>query len=67
MKKLTKADIPEGYCYAAVDDGGWAWAYKSKPNIEYYQWNVGKGSDPKHIGSDFDDSDWQNSLVSVED
>ena len=65
MKKLSKADIPGGYSYAAVDADGLAFAYKSRPVCSLNSWLcMGKNV---YLGNDFDWHNWQNSLVSVED
>jgi hypothetical protein len=65
-KKLTAADIPEGYNYAAVYSSGNTVAYKTKPVLFAgdFEW-VCYTNDSKGIGV-FDASDWQNSLVSRE-
>lgn len=65
-KKLTAANIPEGYSYAAVDEDGEGVAYKYKPFFadDYSEWCCYSG-EYKKIGQ-FDTSDWKNSLVSRE-
>jgi hypothetical protein len=69
MKKLTKADIPEGYKYAAVNINGKAYAFKSKPLPCFdFSWQTVKDDEEfERIKGNFDWEDWQNSLVSVED
>jgi hypothetical protein len=69
MKKLTKADIPEGYKYAAVNYYGIAYAFKAMPIICYNcLWLPTKSvGGYTRIKGNFDWEDWQNSLVSVED
>lgn len=64
-KKLTAADIPEGYNYAAVDEDGEAFAYQEHPLIIVTCWK-GTCRNPKFLGNNFDASDWENSLVSRE-
>jgi hypothetical protein len=64
MKKLSKSDIPEGYSYAIINSDTLAWAFKIKPYIDnHFCWIDKVGDDPTYIGSDFDTSDWQNSLI----
>ena len=73
--KLTKKHIPRGYKYGIVDDQGNAWATANKPILKRehdyggfvraYWTNLDPVS--RLIGKGFDSSDWQNSLVSVED
>lgn len=70
MQKLTAADIPNGYNYAAVDSSGLAFAYKLKPyRFMYRNWQGISSADYPGtracIGKNFDNSDWANSLVSI--
>ena len=65
QKKLTTADIPEGYNYAAVDEDGEAFAYQEYPVIIVTCWK-GTCRNPKFLGNNFDASDWENSLVARE-
>jgi len=69
MKKLIKADIPEGFKYAAVNLDGKAYAFKSKPLPCFdFSWQTVKDDEEfERIKGNFDWEDWQNSLVSVED
>jgi hypothetical protein len=69
MKKLSKADIPKGYKYAAVNINGKAYAFKTKPiACLVYSWRpVNDDEEFQRIEGNFDWYDWQNSLVSVED
>jgi hypothetical protein len=71
MKKLSKADIPEGYKYAIVEDDGCAWATIVKPTL-YREYKYGVLIDvywqfidlsSRLIGKGFDTHDWQNSLI----
>ena len=62
-KKLTAADIPEGYNYAAVDASGNGFTYQGKPKRLNTIWVDTDDMDHFLIGQ-FDPSDWQNSLVS---
>ena len=64
-KKLTAADIPEGYSYAAVDASGNGFAYQGKPKRLSTLWVNNYDTYHVHIGL-FDASDWQKSLVSRE-
>lgn len=64
-KKLTAADIPEGYLYAAVDSDGWAYAYLERPERGNASW-VALCEAITFLGKKFDASDWENSLVSRE-
>lgn len=67
LKKLTAADIPEGYSYAAVDKDGSAYAYFEKPTALRCVWvNEYLEQNAFFIGEGFDPSDWANSLVSRE-
>ena len=66
MKKLTKADIPEGYKYAAVNLDGKAYAYKEKPLMRLkYIWLPSNFKGLKKIEGNFDYHDWKNSLISI--
>jgi hypothetical protein len=62
MKKLTKEDIPKAYVYAAVDESGMTYAFKTKPILRKSVWWP-QNNDYIVIGDDFDNTDWQNSLV----
>lgn len=65
-KKLTKADIPTGYFYAAVDKNGQASAYISKPELhDAYWWSSSKNFDEDFviIGEEFESENWQNSII----
>lgn len=64
-KKLTAADIPEGYRYAAVDASGNGFTYQGKPKRLNTIWVNTDDMDHFLIGQ-FDPSDWANSLVSRE-
>ncbi len=63
LKRLTIDDIPDGFCYAAVNCFGEARAYKTKPVLEFDEsfWRY----DPNSvlIGRDFDASNCKNSLI----
>jgi hypothetical protein len=67
-KKLTAADIPEGYGWAAVDKNGDAYAFFEKPTALRCVWVVNEFVEQNafFIGEDFDASNWQESLVSCE-
>jgi hypothetical protein len=61
MKKLTVDDIPEEYNYAAVNRNRSAYAFKNKPNRDFMAWtSIG---DFFWIGDEFDNLNWQNSLL----
>ena len=61
MKKLTVNDIPEEYNYAAVNRNRSAYAFKNKPNRDFMAWtSIG---DFFWIGDEFDNLNWQNSLL----
>lgn len=68
-KKLTAADIPDGYLYAAVDSDGRANCYKDLPELFEFQYNSAYDSKVKYldhkkfIGIGYDTTDWRNSLV----
>ena len=67
MRKLTKEDMPEGYKFAATDEDGIAYAYKDKPIIYDGYWGAKQGNYYLHrIGSGYDASDWQNSLIKID-
>lgn len=67
LKKLTAADIPQSYNYAAVDKHGSAYAYFEKPTALRCVWvNEYLEQNAFFIGQGFDASDWQNSLLSRE-
>lgn len=69
FKKLTAADIPIGFNFAAVDSDGRAFAYTEEPKISLCGggWKDFISSNyPKFIGKDFDVKDWKNSLVKRE-
>jgi len=61
-KKLTAADIPEGYNFAAVDSDGQTYVYTQKPSLAKSTW-FSLGGNFKFFSLQFDASDWQNSLV----
>ena len=65
LKKLTAADIPEGFNYAAVDASGNGFAYQGKPKRLNTLWVNNDDMDHVFIGL-FDATDWQNSLVKRE-
>ena len=65
FKKLTAADIPEGYNYVVITPVGTAIATDIAPKCRDYGWDFSKG-EFKIIEYGFDFSDWQNSLVSRE-
>lgn len=67
MRKLTKEDMPDGYKFAATDEDGIAYAYKDKPIIYDGYWGAKQRNYYLHrIGSGYDASDWQNSLISID-
>jgi translation elongation factor EF-1beta len=64
LKKLTVEDIPEGYSWAAIDKFGWAFAFKSQPYIwNDFTWGENGQDTAIKIGSNFDVSNWKNSLI----
>jgi hypothetical protein len=63
LKKLTVDDIPDGFCYAAVDRFGEARAYKTKPILELSESFWRYDFDSMFIGKDFDASNWENSII----
>jgi hypothetical protein len=65
MKKLTKQDIPQGFNWASVDSDGKAFAFKEKPIQCKNEW-VGQCS-TYFMGYGFDNTDWQNSIISIFD
>lgn len=65
LKKLTAADIPEGYNYAAVDSSGNGFTYQGKPKRLNTIWVNADDMDHFFIGQ-FDPGDWKNSLISRE-
>lgn len=65
LKKLTLADIPEGYNFAAIDSDGQTYVYTQKPTLGKNTWHS-LGGNFKFFSLQFDASDWQNSLVSRE-
>lgn len=69
-KKLTQVvfdDLSLKYQWAAVDANGECYAFVHKPRLmdHYDQWVRQKNQRfiAKFVGSDFDASDWQNSLI----
>ena len=72
LKKLTAADIPEGYRYAAVDSDGRANGYKDLPELFEWQYDSAYDSKVKYLnhktfmGIGYDCTNWKNSLVSRE-
>lgn len=67
LPKLTaevfeRPDCPEWVNYAAVDKSGMVFVYTKKPKVKSSTWDAPCG-DFLFIGSDFDASDWQNSLI----
>lgn len=65
MRKLTKADIPEGYVYASVDSDGYAYAYDNRPTLYFKRWIY--GGKIVHLGVDFEATNWTDSLISIND
>ena len=65
LKKLTAADIPEGYNFAAIDSDGQTYVYTQKPTLGKATWHS-LGGNFKFFSLQFDPSDWQDSLVSLE-
>lgn len=65
LKKLTAADIPDGFNFAAVDSDGAAYAYIEKPRALNSFWNWPYNSERVYIGR-YNTTDWANSLVSRE-
>lgn len=63
LKKLTVADIPEGYGWAAVNQNGSVYAYKNKPEMIFCGWIC--TGDYIFLG-EYNRKNWQNSLVSKE-
>lgn len=61
-KKLTAADIPKDYGWAAVDKDGSAWAFSRKPERRDRSW-IRLDGDITLLGKNFDPNDWQDSLV----
>jgi hypothetical protein len=69
MRKLTVKDMPEGYKFAAVDSDGIAYAYKSAPAFELNEgyWDIKDRKYYLHrIGSGFDSTNWENSLIKID-
>jgi hypothetical protein len=72
MKKLSKEDLPI-IKWAAVDSHGRAYGYSKKPTLGKRGWFSVKNEFPYEnypcvfIGSGFDASDWQNSLIKIDD
>ena len=62
---LTSKDIPSGYNYAAVNRFGEAYAYKTRPFVEWHFWeeDTDVDDDDGFIGN-FNSFNWQYSLVS---
>lgn len=65
LKKLTAADIPEAYNFAAIDSDGQTYVYTQKPTLGDAKW-ISLGGNFKFFSLQFDASDWKNSLVSRE-
>jgi hypothetical protein len=74
-KKLSKTDIPLGYKYAIIDRDGYAWATKYKPTLVrertygyfFREYWADYAIDRRLIGKGFSVSDWQNSLIQIDD
>jgi len=68
LEKLTVADIPDGYNYAAIDSDSYAYAYKYKPKLDKDDtyWYYEDFDDPVELGRGYNNTDWKNSLVSKE-
>jgi hypothetical protein len=67
MKTLTPDLIPEGFSWAAVDQNGYAYAYKSKPisdGCDEWIELENENENPFQIGEGFNPKNWENSLVS---
>lgn len=65
-KKLTAADIPDGFSYAAVNENGSGYAFKTRPLLSGLFWAGGCELDSYEFLGGFDSGNWQNSLVSRE-
>ncbi len=63
-RKLTVADLPDGYDFGAVERNGKAFAYIKRPTPNMHgTWTTSQWQATKEIPGIFDASDWQNSLV----
>lgn len=68
LKKLTQSvfdGLDEKWRFAAVDKGGAVWVYSGKPDRDCGYWFV-KEPVGMSIGTGYDTTDWQNSLIERE-
>jgi hypothetical protein len=66
MQKLTENDIPEGYKFAAVDEDGIAYAFKTIPELNRNDacwYPTDEENSLLRVGEDFDATNWTTSLV----
>jgi len=64
-KRITQAvfnGLPSEYRWAAVDRFGCVLGYENKPDCGHFTWS-GRIGNPVDIGSGYDATDWQNSLI----
>ena len=66
MKTLMESDIPDGYKFAAVDDDGIAYAFKTIPELNRNDacwYPTDEENSLLRVGEDFDATNWTTSLV----
>jgi hypothetical protein len=66
MKTLMENDIPEGYKFAAVDEDGIAYAFKTIPELNRNDacwYPTDEENSLLRVGEDFDATNWTTSLV----
>jgi hypothetical protein len=66
MKTLMESDIPDGYKFAAVDEDGIAYAFKTIPELNRNDacwYPTDEENSLLRVGEDFDATNWTTSLV----
>jgi hypothetical protein len=66
MKTLIESDIPDGYKFAAVDEDGIAYAFKTIPELNRNDacwYPTDEENSLLRVGEDFDATNWTTSLV----
>ena len=70
FKKLDQSifdDEPPHLRWAAIEEDGSVYLFAKKPFIDLCKWAAGTDEVEVYIGTEYDASDWQNSLIERED
>ena len=69
FKKLDQSifnDAPPHLRWAAIEEDGSVYLFAKKPFIDLCKWAAGTDEVEVYIGTEYDASDWQNSLIERE-